>query len=110
HVLALTGRHRLVLTVNLASAAVLAIVGVLAGRAFGAPGLAAGAALGLALQNGVLWWLARRGLGIWAHVGMLDTNLRAPAPTREMSIPAERNAPPIAAVPEHVSPAAVCHR
>jgi O-antigen/teichoic acid export membrane protein len=110
HVLALTGRHRLVLIVNLASAAVLSIVGVAAGRIFGAPGLAAGAAISLAFQNGVLWWLARRELGIWTHVGVLDTNLRAPAPPREMPLPVDVHSHPIAAVPEHVSPAAVCHR
>jgi O-antigen/teichoic acid export membrane protein len=110
HVLSLTGRHRLVLVVNLASAAVLAIVGVVAGRAFGAPGLAAGAAISLALQNGVLWWLARRELGIWTHVGVLGTDLHAPVPPCETAVHSDVHTPPVAAVPEHVSPAAVCHR
>ena len=69
HVLTMTGRHRAVLVVNFFSAVTLIAVGAVGATFFGAPGLAAGAASSLALQNGVLWWLARRELGIWTHVG-----------------------------------------
>ncbi|HMC12382.1 MAG TPA: lipopolysaccharide biosynthesis protein [Pirellulaceae bacterium] len=70
HVLTMTGRHRAVLAVNFASAIMLVVVGTAGAYAFGAPGLAAGSAASLILQNSVLWWLARRELGIWTHVGL----------------------------------------
>ncbi len=68
HVLTMTGRHRAVLAVNLLSALVLVVVGIVGAYFFGAVGLAAGSAASLIVQNGVLWWLARRDLGIWTHV------------------------------------------
>jgi hypothetical protein len=69
HVLTMTGRHRVVVLVNVVSAAVLVLGGTAGALLLGAPGLAAGSAASLALQNGVLWWLARRELGIWTHIG-----------------------------------------
>jgi len=69
HVLTMTGRHRTVVAVNLAAAMVLLVGGAVGAKWYGAPGLAAGSAASLALQNGLLWWLARRRLGIWTHVG-----------------------------------------
>ena len=73
-VLTMTGRHRTVLVVNLASALALVGIGVSGAIFFGAPGLAAGSAASLVLQNGALWWLARRELGIWTHVGLPQRN------------------------------------
>lgn len=70
HVLTMTGRHRTVLVVNLATAILLVVVGVIGAKLFGAPGLAVGSAASLAFQNGLLWWLARRHLGLWTHVGL----------------------------------------
>jgi O-antigen/teichoic acid export membrane protein len=80
HVLTMTGRHRAVLGVNFISAIVLIVVGVAGARAFGAPGLAAGSAASLAVQNGLLWWLARRELGIWTHVGFLGRGIAGHSP------------------------------
>jgi O-antigen/teichoic acid export membrane protein len=68
YVLTMTGRHRAVLAVNLLSAVVLVVVGIVGALLFGATGLAAGSAASLIVQNSVLWWLARRELGIWTHV------------------------------------------
>src|SRR5262249_2149036 len=69
HVLTMTGRHRLVLIVNLVSAAVLIVAGYGGARWFGPVGLAAASAGSLMVQNGLLWALARRDLNIWTHVG-----------------------------------------
>jgi peptidoglycan biosynthesis protein MviN/MurJ (putative lipid II flippase) len=65
----MTGRHRAVVAVNAASAAVLVSVGTCGALLFGSAGLAAGSAASLAFQNGALWWLARRELGVSTHVG-----------------------------------------
>jgi O-antigen/teichoic acid export membrane protein len=73
-VLTMTGRHRAVLAVNLLSALVLVIVGIVGAAFFGAAGLAAGSAASLIVQNGVLWWLARRELGIWTHIEIIRAN------------------------------------
>jgi O-antigen/teichoic acid export membrane protein len=70
YVLTMTGYHRAVLAVNCLSALVLVIAGVAGAWRFGAVGLAAGSALSFFLQNGILWWLAHRELGIWTHIGM----------------------------------------
>ena len=83
HLLILTGRHRAVVAVNVAAAICMALVGAIGARAFGAAGLAAGPAAGLILQNGLLWWLARRHLGISAHIGVWSSaacDAPAPAP------------------------------
>jgi O-antigen/teichoic acid export membrane protein len=69
HVLTMTGRHRLVLIVNLLSAVVLVVAGVIGAKWFGAIGLAAASAGSLMAQNGLLWAMARYDLGIWTHVG-----------------------------------------
>ncbi len=68
YVLTMTGHHRTVAVVNLLAAIVLVVVGALGAKWFGAPGLAAGSAASFALQNGLLWWLARRRLGVSTHV------------------------------------------
>ena len=68
-VLAMTGRHRTVLVVNFAAILVLLVVGTVGATFFGAPGLAAGSAASIAFQNGTLWWLAHRKVGVWTHVG-----------------------------------------
>jgi len=73
-VLTMTGRHRAVLAVNLLSAIVLVVVGTIGATFFGATGLAAGSAASLIVQNGVLWWLARRELGIWTHIELIRAN------------------------------------
>jgi O-antigen/teichoic acid export membrane protein len=70
YVLTMTGYHRAVLAVNCVSALVLVIAGVAGALRFGAVGLAVGSALSFFLQNGILWWLAHRELGIWTHIGM----------------------------------------
>jgi O-antigen/teichoic acid export membrane protein len=69
HVLVMTGRHRVALMVNVLAALILVCGGWLATRQFGSLGLAAASASSLAVQNGLLWWLARRHAGIWTHVG-----------------------------------------
>src|SRR5262249_53011089 len=73
-VLTMTGRHRAVLAVNLLSAVVLVVVGTVGAALFGAAGLAAGSAASLIVQNGILWWLARRELGIWTHIELIRAN------------------------------------
>ena len=90
YVLTMTGRHRTVVAVNVAAALVLLLVGAAGAKWYGAAGLAAGSAASLALQNGLLWWLAKRQLGIWTHVGFPSADSGA---TREI----EPTAP---AVPE----------
>jgi O-antigen/teichoic acid export membrane protein len=89
HVLTMTGRHRAVLAVNLLSAVVLVVVGVVGALLFGAAGLAAGSAASLILQNGVLWWLARRELGIWTHVEVIRSN-QGPRDVAEQYSPPHR--------------------
>jgi O-antigen/teichoic acid export membrane protein len=74
HVLTMTGRHRAVLAVNALSVLTLVLVGIVGAFLFGAAGLAAGSAASLIVQNGVLWWLARRDLGIWTHIEVPGTN------------------------------------
>jgi O-antigen/teichoic acid export membrane protein len=91
HVLTMTGRHRAVLAVNFVSALVLVVVGTMGALFFGAVGLAAGSAAGLIVQNGVLWWLARRELGIWTHVGVQMTRERQ-RPILEHHLPPTRHA------------------
>ena len=68
YVLTMTGRHREVVVVNLIAAVALVVVGAIGAIWFGATGLAAGSAASFALQNGLLWWLARRRLGVLTHV------------------------------------------
>jgi O-antigen/teichoic acid export membrane protein len=68
YVLTMTGRHRAVLVVNVISAVLMMSVGTIGGRLYGAVGLAGASALSMTLQNGLLWWIARRELGIWTHV------------------------------------------
>jgi O-antigen/teichoic acid export membrane protein len=68
HALSLTGRHRGALAINVIAALVMTIAGPLLAIGFGAAGLAWGAAAALAIQNVLLWWLARRELGVWTHV------------------------------------------
>ncbi|QDT73444.1 Polysaccharide biosynthesis protein [Lacipirellula limnantheis] len=70
YVLTMTGRHRTVAMVNLAAAVVLLVVGSLGAHWYGAPGLAAGSAASCALQNGLLWWFARRHVGVFTHVSL----------------------------------------
>jgi O-antigen/teichoic acid export membrane protein len=110
HVLTMTGRHRAVLAVNSVSAMVLVISGAMGAWLFGAPGLAAGSAASLALQNGVLWWLARRELGIWTHVGIVnradsgdDATSRRPLVVSSEACSSER-----VATPEPASLSAAC--
>jgi O-antigen/teichoic acid export membrane protein len=76
HVLAMTGRHRMVLVVNLLSAAILILAGAVGAMVWGPVGLAGASATSLAVQNGLLWVLARRELGIWTHVGYLRLGRR----------------------------------
>lgn len=70
NMLSLTGRHRTALSVNLAAATVIAVGGPLAAARFGAYGLASISAGALVLQNALLWWLARRQVGVWTHIGL----------------------------------------
>jgi O-antigen/teichoic acid export membrane protein len=70
YVLTMTGHHHAVVVVNAIAALVLVVGGVLGAKYCGAPGLAAGSTLSFALQNGLLWWIARRRLGIWTHIGL----------------------------------------
>jgi O-antigen/teichoic acid export membrane protein len=94
YVLTMTGRHRAVLAVNFLSALVLVVVGVAGAYLFGAVGLAVGSAASLIVQNGVLWWLARRDLGIWTHVKVAaasqasrDVSLPHPVTSRDLRTP-----------------------
>jgi hypothetical protein len=68
YVLSMTGHHRTVLWINLVAVAVLVAGGVIGARVAGPVGLAVGSAACLTVQNGLLWWFARRRLGIWTHV------------------------------------------
>lgn len=69
HILAMTGKQSTVVAVNVLSAAVLVIVGYFAAGRYGAAGLAAASSASLAVQHGVLWWLARKKLELWTHIG-----------------------------------------
>jgi O-antigen/teichoic acid export membrane protein len=71
HTLALTGHHRTALAVNVFTTVLLAVGGWWGARWFGAQGLAVAAATSLALQSGLLWYLARKKVGIWTHAGWL---------------------------------------
>ena len=76
HVLTMTGRERSVVIVNLLAALVLVVGGPLATRQFGILGLAGASAMSLSVQNIVLWWLAKKQVGVWTHVGIA---IRPPA-------------------------------
>ena len=90
HVLTMTGRHRLVLMVNLLSALLLVVAGAIGAHWFGAVGLAAASAGSLMVQNGLLWLLARNELGIWTHVGRPALNHSTPdVTTAEFANPVE---------------------
>ena len=69
HVLAMTGQQSTVVAVNLLASAVLVIIGYFAADKFGAVGLAAASSTSLAVQHGLLWWLARKKLDVWTHIG-----------------------------------------
>jgi O-antigen/teichoic acid export membrane protein len=84
YVLTMTGRHRAVLAVNCMSAVVLLAASIVGASQFGAAGLAAGSALSLVVQNGTLWWLARRELGIWTHIGPRN---KLPIQVKEQHLP-----------------------
>ncbi len=70
-VLAMTGRHRTVLAVNLVATLLLLLVGTLGAYYYGAVGLAVGSSVSFMTQNALLWWLAHKRLGVWTHVGRL---------------------------------------
>jgi O-antigen/teichoic acid export membrane protein len=108
--LTMTGRHRTVLAVNIASAITLVVVGVIGGYFFGAPGLAAASAASLAVQNGALWWFARRELGIWTHVGLLvPLTHRADVQADHVLLsPREPNRAELDRLPEPLSSSGVC--
>jgi oligosaccharide repeat unit polymerase len=77
YVLTMTGHHHLVLRVNALTTLLLAGAGTLGAWTAGPVGLALGSAASLAVQNGLLWWFAKKRLGIWTHVkwpsrGMLE--------------------------------------
>jgi O-antigen/teichoic acid export membrane protein len=69
YILTMTGQQRIVLIVNLGAAIVMVVLGTLGALTYGATGLAAGSSASLIVQHGLLWWLARRKLGLWTHVG-----------------------------------------
>ena len=71
YVLAMAGQQRIVFAVNLVAAAVMAVFGTIGALKFGGTGLAIGAAASLIVQQAALWWVARRRLGIWTHMGQL---------------------------------------
>ncbi len=71
YVLNMTGHHTLVLWVNVAATAILIVVGGAGAASRGPEGLAAGSALAIAVQSGLLWWFARRRLGLRTHVAGL---------------------------------------
>lgn len=68
-VLTMTDHYRAVLMVNLLAAVVLLAVGSLGAYWYGTVGLAVGSSASMAFQNGVLWWLTRKCIGVWTHVG-----------------------------------------
>ncbi|QDV24718.1 lipopolysaccharide biosynthesis protein [Aureliella helgolandensis] len=68
-VLVMTGHQSAVLLVNLFATITLLVVGYVGARLYGSLGLAVGSTASLVVQNALLWWWARRKLGIWTHVG-----------------------------------------
>jgi len=70
-VLAITGNHRLVLMVNVFSAVALVTSGFIGAYFGGAIGLAIGSSIAAVIQNGILWWIARKRLGIWTHLKLV---------------------------------------
>jgi oligosaccharide repeat unit polymerase len=69
YVLTMTGRQHLVIRMNIVSTVVLVASGIVGSLVAGPVGLAIGSAAAMTLQNGVLWWLTHRELGIWTNVG-----------------------------------------
>lgn len=88
HVMAMTGFHRTALVVNALATGVLVIAGPLGALWYGAPGLAAAASASLAVQNGLLWILARRQAGVWTNVGLLPRTLPSADRPETISNPA----------------------
>jgi O-antigen/teichoic acid export membrane protein len=68
YVLTMTGRHGLVLRVNIVTTFIMVLVGGVGAKYWGPAGLAVGSAMSLTIQNGALWWLTRARLGVRADV------------------------------------------
>jgi len=80
YILAVSGFHRTVLAVNIASIVVMVMVGAIGAAWFGPAGLASGCAAGIAMQSVLLWAAARIKLGVWTHIGkpvLVDSEGRA---------------------------------
>lgn len=67
-VLIMTGHERTLMTVTVASGGFTVLLNLLLVQQFGATGVAAGTALGVGLQNLVLWMAARRRAGVWTNI------------------------------------------
>lgn len=88
HVLIMTGRHRVVLLVNLIAALVLVGAGIFGAATWGPIGLAAASSAALSLQNGALWWIAHRELHVWTHIGWPASLLAGNAQSEASAEPA----------------------
>ena len=66
--LMMTGHQNKALIVNCAAAAMLFVGGSVAAQRFGVTGLAAVSAAVVALESILLWLLAKKLIGVWAHM------------------------------------------
>ena len=69
HILAMTGEQKSVVVANIGAALCMGCFGWLGALAWEGTGLAIGFTTSLVAQHGLLWWLAKRRVGIWTHVG-----------------------------------------
>ena len=69
-VLAMTGRQNILMATTVVCGAATVIVGLTVVDQYGATGVAAAVAGGVALQNTLMWLEAKVIVGIWTHVGL----------------------------------------
>lgn len=68
--LAMTGHQAAIMTITLFCGAIAIVTGLLVVNTYGAAGVAAAAAVGIALQNVSMWLGARFATGMWTHMGL----------------------------------------
>ena len=74
-ILTMTGNHRLVLRINMLSAIALVVGGIVGAYFAGALGLAIGSSIAAFAQNVLLWWIAKKKLGVWTHLKLIPWRL-----------------------------------
>lgn len=77
NVLTMTGHQRQAMVLVLASGVLTAVLCVISVQVWGAMGLAIAVAAGDITKNLLAWWLAHRLTGIWTHVMLRPSELKA---------------------------------